>query len=55
MAIVQPYSKKGLRPTDIVKFPWDKQNEPQVPKGHGDMKRMRELEERCRMAAKENE
>jgi len=41
---------KGLKPIEIAKCRCDKENEPQVPKGHGKMKRMRELEERCRMA-----
>lgn len=27
MCILQPYSKKKLRPTDIVEFPWEKKPE----------------------------
>lgn len=28
MCILQPYSKKKLRPTDVVVFPWERKSEP---------------------------
>ena len=43
---LSPYSKKVLKPTDIMAFPWDKEN--QVPKGTSSYERMKEVERRGR-------
>ncbi len=41
---LSPYSKKALKPTDIMQFPWDKKTE--VRKGTSSYERMTELEKR---------
>ena len=51
---LQPYSKKALKPTDVARFPWDKDAGPKVEKGHGSIKRMKELEARLKESAKNN-
>lgn len=45
-AMLQPYSKKTLKATDIVRFPWDKDAE--VPKGTSSRERMEEVRKRIR-------
>ena len=42
---LSPYSKKALKPTDIMEFPWDKKENP-VHKGISSYERMKELEKR---------
>jgi hypothetical protein len=44
---LSPYSKKALKPTDIMEFPWDKK-ENQVHKGTSSYERMKELEKRLK-------
>ena len=46
-AIRQPYSKKTLKATDIVRFPWDEKKE-EVPKGTSSRERMEEVRKRLR-------
>ena len=50
--VLQPYSKKALKPTDVARFPWDDPG-PKVEKGHGSIERMRELEARLKAAEEE--
>lgn len=42
---VQPYSKKPLRPTDLIHFPWEKTygTDATVPKGTSSKEKMMEL------------
>ena len=44
-AMLQPYSKKTLKATDIVRFPWDEKKE-EVPKGTSSRERMEEVRKR---------
>lgn len=47
VSFLQPYSKKPLKLTDICVLSFDKdrlEGGHPVPKGHGDLKRMKELE-----------
>lgn len=46
-AMLQPYSKKTLKTTDIVRFPWDEKKE-EVPKGTSSRERMEEVRKRIR-------
>lgn len=46
-AMLQPYSKKTLKATDIVRFPWDEKKE-EVPKGTSSRERMEEVRKRLR-------
>lgn len=46
-AILQSYSKKTLKATDIVRFPWDEKKE-EVPKGTSSRERMEEVRKRLR-------
>ena len=43
--LVQPYSKKAIKPTDILRFPWDetKNTAPVRMSREEQMKRMEEL------------
>lgn len=45
MMAVQPYSKKALKPTDLITFPWDQTNGDgaAVPKGTSSKEKMEEL------------
>lgn len=45
--MLQPYSKKTLKATDIVLFPWDEKKE-EVPKGTSSRERMEEVRKRIR-------
>ena len=44
-AMLQPYSKKTLKATDVVRFPWDEKKE-EVPKGTSSRERMEEVRKR---------
>ena len=44
-AMLQPYSKKTLKATDIVRFPWDDKKE-EEPKGTSSRERMEEVRKR---------
>ncbi len=44
-AMLQPYSKKTLKATDIARFPWDEKKE-EVPKGTSSRERMEEVRRR---------
>ena len=47
VSVLQPYSKKPLKLTDICVLSFDQgrlEGGHTVPKGHGDLKRMKELE-----------
>lgn len=46
-AVLQPYSKNTLKPTDVVRFPWD-EKEQEVPKGTSSRERMQEILRRVR-------
>jgi hypothetical protein len=41
---LSPFSKKALKPTDVIEFPWDKR--PEVRKGSSSYERMKEIEKR---------
>lgn len=43
--VVQPYSKKPLKPTDLIRFPWEKDDghDAAVPKGTSSKEKMNEL------------
>ena len=45
--MLQPYSKKTLKATDIVLFPWEEKKE-EVPKGTSSRERMEEVRKRIR-------
>ena len=44
-AMLQPYSKKALKATDVVKFPWDDKAK-EAPKGTSSRERMEEVRRR---------
>lgn len=46
-AILQPYSKKALKPADIVRFSWD-ETVNAVPKGTSSRERMEEVAKRLK-------
>lgn len=50
---LSPYSKKALKPTDIMEFPWDN-NETQVRKGTSSYERMKELEKRITLKSSDD-
>ena len=43
-----PYSKKALKPTDVLQFPWDNKNKPKIRKGSSSYERMKEIESRLK-------
>lgn len=47
-ASLQPYSKKTLKPTDVVTFPWDAKSSSAVTKGTSSYERMKEIEARLK-------
>ena len=44
-AMLQPYSRKALKATDVVKFTWDYKTE-EAPKGTSSRERMEEVRKR---------
>ena len=44
-AMLQPYSRKALKATDVVKFTWDDKTE-EAPKGTSSRERMEEVRKR---------
>ena len=46
-AMLQPYSKKALKPTDAARFPWDDTTK-EVPKGTSSRERMKEVAKRLK-------
>lgn len=46
-AMLQPYSKRALKPTDVARFPWD-DTKNDVPKGTSSRERMEEVAKRLK-------
>lgn len=51
---LQPYSKKTLRPKDIIEFPWEKKEPATAAKGSSSYERMKEVEKRVKASARRN-
>lgn len=45
---LQPYSKKALRPEDVVTFPWEKKKGPAVMRGTSSRERMEKVAARLK-------
>lgn len=47
-AVLQPYSRKTLKPEDVAKFPWEEKSKSTDPVRPSSLERMREVEARVK-------